>query len=338
MPDISLCMIVLNEAELLPRALANLAGFHDELIIVDTGSSDDTVAIAKEHGAQVLHYDWRPPGHKGEARNLGIDAARGEWIVVLDADEIIRDPAGLRQELLACDNDAVAVTFWNVDEKGKPTLIWRQTRCFRRGAYTYLHREHEIPIPVGERARPQSSDVIFVHDPPAERRKPKIEPMLERLRLDVEERPDDTHARYFYARQLLLASRLDESIEQHTIYLEMADPEYQDVCEVFGNLASCCHGLGRHQEAIDWLYRALARQPKRRSWWVRLADIYLHINEVNLAQGILHLAQSLWPIPEVNHEPKYYNGHIDQLLMQCEMRIMESWQRWGEGKYYHGEH
>ena len=89
-PLISVCMIVRDEAAVLPRCLRAAVGLWDELVVVDTGSQDETVEIAQAYGADVLHYAWIAPGHKGAARNLGLEAATGEWCVVLDADEIVR--------------------------------------------------------------------------------------------------------------------------------------------------------------------------------------------------------------------------------------------------------
>lgn len=99
---ISLCMIVRDEAELLPRFLERARGVWDELVIVDTGSRDETVAIAKAAGARVLHREW---DHSfAAARNFGLREARGDWILFLDADEFISD--ALKSEIRAIAGNA----------------------------------------------------------------------------------------------------------------------------------------------------------------------------------------------------------------------------------------
>lgn len=80
-------MIVRDEAELMPTFLECAAGLWDELIVVDTGSIDDTVSIAKLAGAKVIHHTWQEDF--AEARNVGLRAASSDWILVLDADEFI---------------------------------------------------------------------------------------------------------------------------------------------------------------------------------------------------------------------------------------------------------
>ncbi len=84
-------MIVRNEAERLERCLHSVAGFVDEMVVVDTGSDDDTAAIAASCGASVHHLAW--PGDFAPARNHALDLVRGDWVLVLDADEWLRPEA-----------------------------------------------------------------------------------------------------------------------------------------------------------------------------------------------------------------------------------------------------
>ncbi|MGN6189777.1 MAG: glycosyltransferase [Conexibacter sp.] len=84
---LSLCMIVKDEEEMLPRCLAAAAPAVDEIVIVDTGSSDRTIEIAREFGATVIERAWT--GSFSEARNVSFDAATGDWLMFLDADEVL---------------------------------------------------------------------------------------------------------------------------------------------------------------------------------------------------------------------------------------------------------
>ena len=80
-------MIVRDEEEMLPRCLAAVAPAVDEIVIVDTGSVDRTVEIAHEFGARVIHREWT--GSFSEARNVSFEAATGDWLMYLDADEVL---------------------------------------------------------------------------------------------------------------------------------------------------------------------------------------------------------------------------------------------------------
>jgi tetratricopeptide (TPR) repeat protein len=84
---LSLCMIVRDEQEMLPRCLASVAEAVEEMVIVDTGSTDATVEIARSFGARVLFHEWT--GSFAEARNVSFDAATGDWLLCLDADEML---------------------------------------------------------------------------------------------------------------------------------------------------------------------------------------------------------------------------------------------------------
>ena len=88
---LSLSMIVRDEAERLAACLRSLQGFVDEMVVVDTGSSDDTVAIAEGLGATVHRIDW--PGDFAPARNQALQWVSGDWVLVLDADEQLRPEA-----------------------------------------------------------------------------------------------------------------------------------------------------------------------------------------------------------------------------------------------------
>ncbi|WP_082218837.1 glycosyltransferase [Paenibacillus sp. VT-400] len=95
---ISLCMIVKDEAGSLQRCLNAVRDVVDEIIIVDTGSVDNTIEIARLHGAVVIRTEWN--GDFSEARNLSLAAATKPWILVLDADEVWVQTPQMKTELM----------------------------------------------------------------------------------------------------------------------------------------------------------------------------------------------------------------------------------------------
>jgi glycosyltransferase involved in cell wall biosynthesis len=86
---LSLCMIVKDEEAMLPKCLAAAREAVDEIIVVDTGSTDRTIEIAEEFGARVLHHEWT--GDFAAARNVSFEAATSDWLMFLDADEVLMD-------------------------------------------------------------------------------------------------------------------------------------------------------------------------------------------------------------------------------------------------------
>jgi glycosyltransferase involved in cell wall biosynthesis len=96
---LSLCMIVKDEEEMLPGCLEAIAPAVDEIIIVDTGSTDRTVEIAESFGATVISFPWN--GSFSDARNTSLDRATSDWVVYLDADEhLFPEDAPLIRKLL----------------------------------------------------------------------------------------------------------------------------------------------------------------------------------------------------------------------------------------------
>ena len=95
---LSLCMIVRDEEAMLPRCLEAAAPHVDEIIVVDTGSTDATIEIAKSFGAKVIEVEWT--GDFAAARNVSFDAATSDWLVFLDADEVLAEGEGERLRAL----------------------------------------------------------------------------------------------------------------------------------------------------------------------------------------------------------------------------------------------
>ncbi len=108
---LSLCMIVKNEEQHIARCLMNAKPVADEIIVVDTGSTDMTKDIAKAFGATVYDFPWT--GSFAEARNFSLSKASGDWVLVLDADEVISplDHPKFQRVVRTRDSKPVAYSF-----------------------------------------------------------------------------------------------------------------------------------------------------------------------------------------------------------------------------------
>ena len=102
---ISLCFIMKNEAHVLERMLNSLLGLVDEAIVVDTGSTDESIKIARSWGVKVLQDPWQDDFSR--PRNISMDQATGEWIIIIDPDETIsrQDHDEIRR---LCANPSIA--------------------------------------------------------------------------------------------------------------------------------------------------------------------------------------------------------------------------------------
>ncbi len=119
---LSVCGICKNEALNLPDFLESVKGFADEVLIVDTGSTDESLQILKRDSqVQVVEFPWNQ--HFGDARNQGLLKAQGKYILALDMDERLRPEDGelLREELQKGRHEAFFLPIWNLASRN-----WRQ--------------------------------------------------------------------------------------------------------------------------------------------------------------------------------------------------------------------
>ena len=128
MTSVSASLIVRNEERFLSDCLTSLIGHVDEVVIVDTGSADNTVEIARQAGARVLHFPWN--GSFADARNASLAACHGDWILYIDADERLRlDPGVTLADELSEPSWAGAMVKFT--PKSGYTSYWEH-RLFRR--------------------------------------------------------------------------------------------------------------------------------------------------------------------------------------------------------------
>ena len=97
-PTISASLIIKNEQEMLPKCLKSIKGV-DEIVICDTGSEDKSIEIAKEFGAKV-YTDYKWNDHFSEARNESKKHCTGDWLLIIDGDEVLQTSIPTIREML----------------------------------------------------------------------------------------------------------------------------------------------------------------------------------------------------------------------------------------------
>ena len=141
---ISACYMVKNEEQNLDKSLASVANVADEIVLVDTGSTDRTMEIAQEYGARIFQQEWQD--NFSLHRNYALDQAAGDWIIFLDADEYFVNAEGLRDYLQraskypACEGLLLPLININPDtgteqaeiiSRARSLRIWRNQKNFR---------------------------------------------------------------------------------------------------------------------------------------------------------------------------------------------------------------
>ncbi len=120
---ISACYIVKNEEKNISRSIESLKNSVDEIIIVDTGSSDKTVEIAESYGAKIISTDWNDDF--STPRNLALDNATGDFIIMIDADEFFIYPKKIRAaiENFSKSTDAIFMLRIDIDEDDENKIL-----------------------------------------------------------------------------------------------------------------------------------------------------------------------------------------------------------------------
>lgn len=224
---ISLAMIVKNEAAGLPACLASVAPAVDEIVVVDTGSTDGTQDLARTHGARVVEWPWRDDF--AAARNEALAHARGPWVLVLDADERLAAGAAPRLRALCAAGNADGFNCRLVSTlppgEPSPTIVHWYCRLFRqREGVAYEGRVHEqiAPSIVRSGGRIAQSDLVILHEGYADPNPAKLNRNLALLRRQLAERPDDGFARFNLGLTLVSAGDLAGARETFERLLALA--------------------------------------------------------------------------------------------------------------------
>ncbi len=197
-------MIVRDEAAMLPRCLASVRGVVDEMIVVDTGSVDATPRIAAQAGAQVIGFAWCDDF--SAARNVSLEAATGDWILVMDADEALSDDARakLRNTIEGRVADALSVVRRDLSPEGslEQYTELRIVRLFRNHAgHRYTGRIHEQVWPSIQRTGGVlgETDLVLMHygyQQPLAQGTSRAERNVRMLEAAVRDAPNDPYWAY----------------------------------------------------------------------------------------------------------------------------------------------
>jgi tetratricopeptide (TPR) repeat protein len=144
LPFLSLCMIVKNEAENLPRYLPLVQPYVDEMVIIDTGSEDSTPEIAASYGAEVGYFAWCDDF--AAARNYALSQVKGQWILMLDADEaLVVAIENLKQGLRdRADILAYFLEYVEMIEEEQWTPSYRICLFRNLPEFSYVGQYHEV--------------------------------------------------------------------------------------------------------------------------------------------------------------------------------------------------
>lgn len=256
-PRVSLCLIVKNEEDNLEDCLRSAGDLVDEIVVVDTGSTDRTKDIAARCGAQVFDFPW--VDSFAAARNQSLQYATGDWVLWMDADDRLDDDN--RQKLrallanLPSDNAAFVMKCLCLpDPVQKTATVVDHVRLFRNHPEVrWQYRIHEQILPALRKqgVRVCWSDVVVHHvgyqDPALRRR--KLGRDIRLLELEDREHPDDPFTLFNLGSVYQELGKQKEALEYLRRSLNRSQPGDSIVRKLYALIAQCHRLLGQHAEA-----------------------------------------------------------------------------------------
>lgn len=265
---ISVCMMVKNEEEMLTRALESIREEADDIVVVDTGSEDRTVQIARRFTDRVYFHPWFDDF--SAMRNITLSYARGDWIVILDADDQFfrQDPDMGIRDFLRNPTPGSVFTFRleNVGRDGVVDTTFNQVRLFRNHmGFQYrgiVHNQLELG---NHRAAPAPFTVrhygYSLDDEGMERKRARSQALLEKMIREGENLP---YAHYqtakIHASRKDLRKCLEEALEAARLLGE--HPEYVMYFDIHYLIASTAFSLKELDLAREEAEKLLGADPK----------------------------------------------------------------------------
>lgn len=269
---ISLCMIVRDEEGTLARCLTSVRDLVDEMIIVDTGSTDHTKDIARSFGATLYDFAWIDDF--SAARNFAFGKATKDYILWLDADDVLEEQDRARfhhlKEQQDFDYDAVSMPYHlTLDAEGKPVQYLRRNRLVRRACRFQWHGAVHEYLAVGGRVL--HSEIAVTHRKERAYTDRNLQMYLKRRERQEEFSPRDT---YYFANELKDHGRYTEAAEQYELFLDGGKGWIEDQLAACYKLAECYAHLGLSEKRVQSLLRALAYDAPRAELCCRLGGYF----------------------------------------------------------------
>ena len=271
-PRLTICLIAKDEKKFLGQCLKSIRGLAQQIIVVDTGSTDRTVEIAKEHGAEVHSFAWCDDF--SAARNAALEHATGDWILMLDADEEL--PADQHAMLLADLKNSKAIAcrlpLANVGQNDGQSFV---PRLFRNAPGVYFYgRIHEQVFPslvaLGNNwglGTALGTAQILHHGYTQEmvQDRNKIERNLKLLRQAIAENPSDANLAMNFGLELVRSGDLTGGIEKYREAIRLMSaqkpgdvvPELREV--LLTQFTSHLYKICEHDEVVRTLGSPLAK-------------------------------------------------------------------------------
>lgn len=261
-------MIVKNEEQMLSRCLDSLKGI-DSIVIVDTGSEDNTIEIAKKYTDKIYHFKWCNDFSK--ARNVALSKATCDFVLIIDADEMLKTPISEVRAILEKEKGTkvfgVKTTAENGSDSHMSARLWKNLPEIR-----YKGKIHEL---INHSIEKNTDIEIIYGSSPTHITNPDLD--FEILKEVVKDDPSVIRERYYLAREYWYRKQYKKCITETNKYLKVANwlPEKNDA---YLMRARCLAALGKYEEACDSAWKAVEYNTNFKEAILFIAD---HMDPIN---------------------------------------------------------
>ena len=309
-------MIVKDEEDVLARCLDCVKQFADEIIIVDTGSTDKTKEIASEYTDKVLDFEWCDDFSK--ARNYSFSKATMDYVMWLDADDVLSyiEIEKINQLKLNMVADTYMLKYaTSFDESGKPSFVFERERILRRDKRaTWCGFVHEAIVPFG---KVEHLDITIQHRKIATHyTKRNLNLFRKALRRGVK---FNAREQYYYARELFYWGYYKKCKVELNKFFKMPNKFLPNTIDAVLITSKCCEKLNDFENAKQWLYEGLNIMPNAEIV-CELARLYKNEGKVESAifwyQSALNISKPTMQGLFVREE-YYYLIPLLELVVLC---------------------
>lgn len=294
MISISLCMIVKNEERVLKRCLDSVKDIVDEIIIVDTGSHDKTKDIAKKYTDKIYDFKWEDDFSK--ARNFSFSKATKEYILWLDADDVIlnEDKEKLLELKSSLDKNVdIVMMKYNIayDKSGEATYSYNRERLVKRDKeYKWVSPVHEVIVPSGNII---FSDIAISHK---KEKKTYSKRNLNIFKNMIKKgKKLDARQQYYYARELYYHSMYYQAIQEFNKFFNRNDGWIENKISACLDMYNCYQALKDEENSLKILFKSFEYDIPRASVCCNIAKHFYLIGNYNTAIFWYDLATKLKP-------------------------------------------
>jgi glycosyltransferase involved in cell wall biosynthesis/ubiquinone/menaquinone biosynthesis C-methylase UbiE len=310
-PKLSIVLIVKNEEELLPTCLDSLKGLWDELVIVDTGSSDKTIEIAKSYGARMGHFPWCDDF--AAARNYAEGLCFGEYLYWQDADEILLEGhEAIRQIVSEGKQDGIApFMIFSRDKNGNPATTYARQELLHKNTkeWSWHGAAHNWLNGTG---RIEHKDIVVEHLSRPSGDRPNHADMFDALRSDLEKETLTERTLFYLARQHFYKKHWHECLGLVALLLQIPPGWPIQRSRACLMAADCWRALGDEKSAWQAALKSLAE-------FAGWAEPYFWLGKTARAQKRYEEAIG-WLLASTAFSPSTY--FVDQTIYD--------WYRWDE--------